>query len=95
MKMIVKDDDFERVDPTPLFKPGFPPTFFLHGDADVMVLTEFSQRAYEDLTKQRVEAEIALLPGKSHGFDVGISQEDEEWPKVREGLDFIIRHATV
>lgn len=93
MKAIVKDGNFERVDPVPLFKSGFPPTFFLHGDADAMVLTEFSKRAYEDLRKQGVETEISLVPGQSHGFDAGISREDQEWPQVQQGLDFIIRQA--
>lgn len=93
MKAIVKDDDFERIDPVRLFKPGFSPTFFLHGDADSMVLTEFSQRAREDLGKQGVVTEIALVPGASHGFDAGISQDDEDWPPVRQGLDFIIQQA--
>ncbi len=93
MKAIVKDGDFERIDPVQLFKPGFSPTYFLHGDADSMVLTEFSKRACEDLGKQRVVTEIGLVPGASHGFDAGISQDDEDWPQVRQGLDFIIQQA--
>ncbi len=93
MKAIVKDDDFERIDPMLLFKPGFSPTFFLHGDADSMVLTEFSKRACEDLGKKGVVTELGLVPGASHGFDAGISQDDEDWPQVRQGLDFIIQQA--
>jgi acetyl esterase/lipase len=93
LKAIVKDDDFERIDPVRLFKPGFPPTFFLHGEADAMVLTEFSERAYKELGKQGVVTEIAYVPGASHGFDAGIAQDDEEWPQVQKGLDFIIRQA--
>ncbi|KAK3896516.1 Alpha/Beta hydrolase protein, partial [Staphylotrichum tortipilum] len=93
LKAVVKDCDFERIDPARLFHPGFPPTFFLHGDADDMVLTEFSKRAHEHLGKQGVVAELGLVPGTSHGFDAGISQEDQDWPQVRQGLDFIIRQA--
>lgn len=93
LRDIVKDGDFERIDPARLFKPGFSPTFFLHGDADAMVLTSFSERAHKELGEQGVETEIALVRGASHGFDAGISQDDEDWPQVRQGLDFIIRQA--
>lgn len=90
MKAIVKDDNFEGVDPTLAFKPGFPPTFFVHGDADDMVPARFSEKAFNDLSSHGVKTELSLVPNQSHGFDAGLSQDDTEWPPVRRALDLLI-----
>jgi len=92
LKAIVKDDKFERTDPVRLFSSSFPPTFFIHGTADTLILTEFSEKAHGELAKLGVDTGIALVEGQSHGFDAGISTEDVEWAKVRESLDFLIYH---
>ncbi|EEU35506.1 uncharacterized protein NECHADRAFT_55522 [Fusarium vanettenii 77-13-4] len=90
IKAIVTDGDFESVDPAQAFKPGFPPTFFLHGDADAMVPPRFSQKAFEDLRSHGVKTELSLVPNQSHGFDAGLSHVDAEWPAVRRALDFLV-----
>lgn len=90
LKAIVKDDNFNRVDPTLAFKPGFPPTFFLHGNADALVLPRISEKAFSDLSNHGVKTELSLVPNQSHGFDAGLSQDDVEWPHVRRALDFLI-----
>ncbi|KAK1708576.1 Alpha/Beta hydrolase protein [Colletotrichum lupini] len=90
MKSIVKDDDFDRVDPVKVFHPKFPPTFFVHGDNDGLIPNAFSERACRELTELGVKARISLIPGQSHGFDAGLGVDDPEWPQVRDALDFLI-----
>ncbi|KAH6981585.1 Alpha/Beta hydrolase protein [Ilyonectria sp. MPI-CAGE-AT-0026] len=90
MKAIAKDDNFEGVDPTLAFKPGFPPTFFVHGDADDIIPARFSEKAFNHLSSHGVKTELSLVPNQSHGFDAGLSQEDSEWPPVRRALDWLI-----
>lgn len=89
---IVQDGDYERVDPVRLFSDKFPPTFFIHGDADGMVLTKFSEMAHAELERLGVETGIMLPKGKSHGFDVGVGPEDSDFISIRAGLDFLIQH---
>jgi acetyl esterase/lipase len=91
--LIHKDREPGEVDPARLFGEGFPPTFFLHGDADGLVPVEFSERAYKDLVAKGGVAELEVVAGGSHGFDAGISTEDEDWPPVRRALDFLVRQA--
>ncbi|OBT65058.1 hypothetical protein VE03_05242 [Pseudogymnoascus sp. 23342-1-I1] len=89
---IVQDGNYERVDPVRLFSAKFPPTFFIHGNADGMVLPKFSEMAHAELQRLGVETGILLPEGKSHGFDVGVGPEDEEFASIRAGLDFLIQH---
>ncbi|KAF7553254.1 hypothetical protein G7Z17_g3738 [Cylindrodendrum hubeiense] len=90
MKAIVQDGNFDSVDPALAFKPGFPPTFFVHGDADVLIPAIFSERACNELKKYGVATELSLVANQSHGFDAGLSREDAEWPPIRRALDFLI-----
>lgn len=87
----MQDDNFEKVEPSLAFDRGFPPTFFIHGDADSMIPNSLSERAFADLSSRAVKSELCLVPNQNHGFDAGLSPEDEEWPYVRKGLDFLIR----
>lgn len=87
----MRDDKFEKIEPSLAFHRGFPPTFFIHGDDDSMVPSSLSERAFADLSSQGVKSELCLVPNQNHGFDAGLSPEDEEWPYVRRGLDFLIR----
>ncbi|KAL2829518.1 Alpha/Beta hydrolase protein [Aspergillus cavernicola] len=89
---IVQDGDYERVDPVRGFSEGFPPTFFVHGNADGMVLPDFSVRAYEELKELGVDTGLGLPEGKSHGFDVGVEVDDADFESIKAGLDFLIRH---
>ncbi|KAJ5774422.1 Alpha/beta hydrolase fold-3 [Penicillium paradoxum] len=89
---IVQDGDYERIDPVRSFSANFPPTFFVHGNADAMVLPEFSVKAHEKLQSLGVETRILLPEGKSHGFDVGVEPEDEDFASIRAGLDFLVQH---
>lgn len=95
LKAIVKDGDYKRIDPVNSFTEKFPPTFFLHGDADGMVIPKFSIQAKEKLESLGVETGILLPEGKSHGFDVGVEVNEPEFAPIRAGLDFLIAHAKI
>ncbi|KAH8893101.1 alpha/beta-hydrolase, partial [Thozetella sp. PMI_491] len=93
LKSIVKDGDFDRVDPTTMFTGAFPPTFFLHGDSDDWVPPKFSERAWEKLKELGVETRLALLPGLAHGFDSSLAVDDPRYAKIKEGFKFLASHA--
>jgi acetyl esterase/lipase len=90
---IVQDGDYKRIDPVNSFSDKFPPTFFIHGDADGMIIPKFSIEAKKKLENLGVETRILLPEGKSHGFDVGVELDEPEFAPIRAGLDFLVEHA--
>jgi acetyl esterase/lipase len=85
-----------------LVTPEYPPTLLLHGDRDVDVPFQMSERMAASLTRQRVEHELIRMAGFNHAFDVfptfppqgaptGLSP-----PQVAEAFDaalsFLTRH---
>ncbi|KZP13740.1 alpha/beta-hydrolase [Athelia psychrophila] len=48
----------------------FPPSIFIHGDADGMVPVSESTYTHEQLQKAGVESELHLVPGGEHGLNV-------------------------
>jgi acetyl esterase/lipase len=89
---IVQDGNFDRVDPASGFSATFPPTFFIHGAADALVLTRLSEQAYHKLKDLGVDTGLALVPGASHGFDSGLPEDDPKYAFVREGITFLKNH---
>jgi acetyl esterase/lipase len=56
--------------------PDFPPTFFLHGGADRIVVPSASLVMYEALRKAGVTTDLHLYAGQAHAFDsVGVMRE--------------------
>ena len=49
--------------------PGFPPTVFFHGTADVTVPLESSERMFRALRAADVPTELHALEGVPHAFD--------------------------
>ncbi|CAI7640056.1 unnamed protein product [Penicillium glandicola] len=90
---IVQDGDYERIDPVNSFSDKFPPTFFIHGDADGMIIPKFSIDANSKLQSLGIETGILLPKGKSHGFDIGVEIDEPDFVSIRAGLDFLIKHA--
>lgn len=92
---IVPDGDYDRVDPYAMMLSAtkFPPTCFVHGDADAMVDYRFSARAHQRLGDLGVATELVTVPGVSHGFDVGLSREDPAYALVTRAFDFVGRYA--
>ncbi|KAL4808169.1 Alpha/Beta hydrolase protein [Aspergillus unguis] len=50
-------------------KRGFPPTVFLHGDADDLVRIELSESVQEKLAGLGVDVVLERAEGQGHGFD--------------------------
>ncbi|KAI1341023.1 Alpha/Beta hydrolase protein [Xylariaceae sp. FL0016] len=92
MKLLIQDDDFDRVDPTNAFSSSFPPTMFIHGTADDLIPLRFSQKAHARLVELGVETKIALVEGKGHGFDIGLQKTDPAYTVVKEGISFLKEH---
>ncbi|KAI1381232.1 Alpha/Beta hydrolase protein [Hypoxylon crocopeplum] len=90
---IVQDGDFDRVDPVRNFTAKFPPTFFVHGLDDTMILPEISEEASERLKELGVETGTAFVPGASHGFDLGLGPEDPQYQYVQQAIKFLKQHA--
>lgn len=92
LSKIVQDNNFDRVDPVNLFAKSFPPTFFVHGLADDLVIPDLTKEAYHRLEELGVETEIALVPEASHGFDLGLEPEESQYKHVRRGLEFLKKY---
>lgn len=92
---IIAENEYDRVDPEKLLKsPRFPPTFFVHGTADVVVDMKFSQWAYAELQKNGVKSELYLAEGMSHGFDASLKREDAAFGPIQKGVDFLAYHVS-
>ncbi|KAH9204916.1 Alpha/Beta hydrolase protein [Leptodontidium sp. 2 PMI_412] len=94
LQAVVKDGDYERIDPVRFFSPKFPPTFFIHGTKDDLIEPRFSIAASEALHKLGVEIRIQLVEGESHGFDSGMDSSDAQFKYIQEGLDFLTSHVS-
>lgn len=92
LSAIVKDGNYDRVDPTTLLSETFPPTCFIHGTADSMVDVAFSRKAYEELKAKGVECELHLAEGKNHGFDGTLNEDESVYSQVMAGLAFLSKH---
>jgi acetyl esterase/lipase len=67
------DTDAERLaaySPERLATPAYPPTLLLHGDRDVDVPFEMSERMADALKRQGVAHSLYRLEGLNHAFDV-------------------------
>lgn len=90
---IIAEDEYDRVDPEKLLKtPGFPPTCFVQGTADVVVDAKFSQWAFAELQKNGVKSELYLVEGMAHGFDARLKREDAAFEFIQKGVDFLAQH---
>jgi acetyl esterase/lipase len=89
LKEIVKDGNLDRIEPSILFSPSFPPTCFIHGTSDVVCSHNFSERAYESLKASGVDTKLILVEDKGHDFEVKMSRHDQDFAPVREGLRFL------
>jgi acetyl esterase/lipase len=62
-----------------------PPTFIIHGDADLLVPIQQSQRFIDRLVGEKVEAKLDVRPGKAHG-----------WPGIEKDatllIDWFLKH---
>jgi acetyl esterase/lipase len=91
MALVVKDGNFNRIDPASAFSKSFPPTMFIHGTADTVTPTRISDMAYEKLAALEVKTEIIRVEGADHMFDLLYSSpEDDGFQKyVLPGFAFL------
>lgn len=62
---------------------NFPPTMFVHGDADTIVLVEESTHTYNQLQAAGVHSELHVIPKAEHGLK---SIENQKTPPEAEAL---------
>ncbi|KAK2601901.1 hypothetical protein QQS21_004588 [Conoideocrella luteorostrata] len=86
LKEIVKDDDYDKIDPAKLLGPEFPPTAFVHGTADVVCPHTISEKAHASLNAHGVDTALFLVSDKPHDFDTLLTRQDTDFTKIREAL---------
>ncbi|KAH8706952.1 alpha beta-hydrolase [Phaeosphaeriaceae sp. PMI808] len=90
---IVPDGDYQRVDATSQFGPGFPPTYILHGKSDEFVGYGVSVRANEELKNACVESVLVLPEVLNHAFDLQMDgTEDGFGEYVVPALEWLVSH---
>lgn len=70
------------------------PTFIIHGTKDDLIPWHQAARTYEALRQKNVTAEIRILEGTEHLFDLYQSYESDEnaMQAVKDGYEFLRRH---
>lgn len=67
------EDQADSVSPLSHASQDDPPTLMIHGDQDTLVPISHSERMQAALAKEKVPAELLIIPGAGHGF----GQEDQ------------------
>jgi dipeptidyl aminopeptidase/acylaminoacyl peptidase len=79
--------------PQLLFDANFPPTMFIHGDADTAVLVSESEYAHEELQKAGARSVLHIVPGAEHGLVV--LPEGKPAPQsealYKQAFDFLVK----
>ncbi|KAJ3178620.1 hypothetical protein HDU87_003443 [Geranomyces variabilis] len=93
---VVKDGDYERVDPLALAAKSprtFPPVFTIHGTDDTFVPYSLSERFTKELKDLAIDATLVPAPGKNHLFDVFLKGEEQEYKDtILKGFQFLANH---
>lgn len=100
--IVSPNGDFVAIDPCTKFESvgsQWPPTAFVSPEEDHLPGSgpDLIERAVKDLKAAGASTvEVINVPGQSHMFDmpppVGTTDLDIKWEKVKEGLDFLIKH---
>lgn len=82
-----------RVSPLTWVRPGLPPVFTIHGDADPTVPYTHAVRLHEALAAAGVPNELMTTPGGRHGFTCCTREERETaYARIRA---FLVRHGVL
>jgi acetyl esterase/lipase len=93
IKEVAKDGNTERIDPVTYFKKDFPPTCFIHGNADIFAPIEVSRIAHSKLHEAGAKTLFITAPGQAHVFDFGLQKEDALFQDVvMRGFRFLQDH---
>lgn len=70
------------------------PTFIIHGTKDDLIPWQQASRTFEALRQQGIEAEIRILDGAVHLFDLyqSYNKDSEAKARVQEAYDFLSRY---
>ncbi|KZP29088.1 alpha/beta-hydrolase [Athelia psychrophila] len=64
-------EDLRRLFSQLLIDSSFPPTMLVHGDADVTVSVQESERTHAQLEKCGIRSELCVVPNAEHGLRIG------------------------
>ena len=83
-----REEVAKRVSPLTYVRPGVPPTFIIHGDADPTVPYTHGVRLHEALDRADVPNQLFTVPGGKHG---GFT--DEQYGKIYAAIrDFLAKN---
>ncbi|RMD39763.1 hypothetical protein DV735_g5370, partial [Chaetothyriales sp. CBS 134920] len=69
------------------------PTFLVHGTEDDLIPWQQTQQTYDDLRSHGIPADIRIVQGRKHLFDLYRDSKDNAgWRAVRDGYDFLFEH---
>lgn len=86
---IYPSQNWKDVDPAENIRPGFPPTFIVHGTADTKVPIDLSRKLYSKLQDHGVLSEMLEAPGEEHTFAAQMKVGSSTWHIQRQGFDFL------
>jgi acetyl esterase/lipase len=64
-----KEEAARAVSPVSYVRPGLPPFFLVHGDADTLVPVQQSEKLARALREAGVPAELIIIPGGAHSWE--------------------------
>ncbi|KAF2135593.1 uncharacterized protein K452DRAFT_260436 [Aplosporella prunicola CBS 121167] len=84
-------DQIKRISPLAQIRKGTyrTPTYLIHPTNDDLIPWQQSQQAYEALRSSGVDAEISLVEGRNHLFDLSRSLDEAAWDVVNSGYEFL------
>ena len=80
---------YNLIDPYLNVHEGWPPTCFVHGNADVMIPTRLSHDMQARLKEKGVETEFFEVEGEGHTFAGKMVKGSKTWDTQRKGFDFL------
>lgn len=84
-------DLWKEVSPIHHVSPDDAPTFIIHGDQDMLVPLEQSERFAEALKKAGIEVQIVVIKGMGHGPTTP-EQREEFMKAIEKAADFFDKH---
>jgi acetyl esterase/lipase len=89
MKAVYQSEQWCDVDPLLKIKPGFPPTYIVHGAADTKVPVELSRKLFAELQRQGIRCEMSEASGEEHTFAAKMEVGSPTWLIQKRGFDFL------
>lgn len=89
MEAVYPSKRWAEVDPLLNIKPGFPPTYIVHGAADTKVPIALSRKLLLELQKHGVQCGMSEAPGEEHTFAAKMKVDSPTWLIQRRGFDFL------